>query len=231
MAISSHAVEAIPARSFGGAVEMTHQIQSEAQSVADRRSELANLLPLTGEISDPSLRDKVLTVWEQLWSRSDWDSPDHCPFLTNLPVGSKYSLIKHTNSVTKNALRMAETLEEDFGIQVNRDRLLAICFLHDASKLVEYTAVDGFGKRSETGQTFPHAMLAGVVADEVGIDRLIVKTIIVHPFHPPHTFVRPTCIEHLLEHWADLGTADPIMLLENIPTHLENKRFFDALSI
>lgn len=211
---------------------MSQQIQHGETSVMEsRRAEVRKLFPLIDAISDGQLREKIITVWERMWSQSDWESPNDCTFLPGLPTGSKYSLIKHTNSVTKNALRMAETLGEEFGIDVDGDRLLAICFLHDASKLVEYTSVNGICEYSNTGNTFPHAMLAAVAADELGIDRIVVKTIVLHPFHPPHTFVKPTCIEHIIQHWADLGTADPIMWINKMPTHLENRRFFEALSI
>jgi putative nucleotidyltransferase with HDIG domain len=194
-----------------------------------QRARIVELLSAVEQISDAELREAVISVWVQLWRKSAWEDVEDCPFSKGFATGPKYSLVKHTKSVTNNALRMAETLEEDFDVTVDMDRLLAICLLHDVSKLVEHDDVDGVGVKSAVGLTFPHAMLGGVEATRLGIDDIIVKTIVLHPYHPPHTFVKPTCVEHLLQHWADLGTADPLFFLMDQPTHMDQRRLFEVI--
>jgi putative nucleotidyltransferase with HDIG domain len=196
---------------------------------ADRQARIADLLVGIPLLSSQDLRQRVIAVWVEMWSRSEWADLEDCPFTSGFPSGPRYSLIRHTNSVTRNALRMAETLVEDFEVEVDLDRLLAICLLHDVSKLVEHAEVDGLAVKSLTGKTFPHATLGAVAARDAGIDDLIVKTIILHPYHPPHTFLKPTCVEHLLQHWSDLGTADPLFLLRGMATHMEQRRAFEVI--
>jgi hypothetical protein len=124
---------------------------------------------------------------------------------------------------------MAETLEEDFDVVVDMDRLLAICLLHDVSKLVEHGEDDGEGVKSAIGRTFPHAALGAVEAQRAGVPDLICRSIVLHPYHPPHTFLTPTSVEHVIAHWSDLGTADPLFLLRELPTHMEQRRLFEVI--
>jgi hypothetical protein len=211
---------------------MSQPVDAAANVTQEDRETILRLFPHIEQIGDGVLRDQVVTVWVRQWRRSSWDDPEACPFMPGLEVGPRFSLVKHTNSVVKNALRMAETLEEDFEVVVDMDRLLAICLLHDVSKILEYED-DGQGESvlSSIGQTFPHAMLGGVEAHDAGIPDLICKTIVVHPYHPPHTYLKPTCVEHCLQHWSDLGTADALFWLDGKPTHMEKRREFEAIAI
>jgi putative nucleotidyltransferase with HDIG domain len=208
---------------------MTQSVDTRGEVTQDERDTVVRLFPHTEQIADAELREQVVTVWVRQWRRSSWADLEDCPFMPGLVVGPKFSIVKHTNSVVKNALRMAETLEEDFEVVVDMDRLLAICLLHDVSKVVEYEDGDGTSVMSALGNTFPHAMLGAVEAHEAGVPDLICKTIVLHPFHPPHTFLKPTCVEHVLQHWSDLGTADALFFLDNKPTHMEKRRMFEAI--
>jgi putative nucleotidyltransferase with HDIG domain len=211
---------------------MSHYTDVSSELTEQERTTVSRLFPHIAQITDESLREQVQTVWVRQWRRSSWENLEDCPFMPDLEVGPRFSLVKHTNSVVKNALRMAETLEEDFGVVVDLDRLLAICLLHDVSKIQEYEdGGDGISVLSAVGKTFPHAMLGAVEAHEVGVPDIICKTIVVHPFHPPHTYVKPTCVEHCLQHWSDLGTADALFFLDGKATHMEKRREFEAIAI
>jgi hypothetical protein len=206
------------------------QVADFADITEEEREAIVRHFPHVLQIDDSDLREKVVAVWSRQWRKSSWDELDGCPFMPGLEVGPRFSLVKHTNSVTKNALRMAETLAEDFDVTVDMDRLLAICLLHDVSKILEYEdGGEGVSVFSAIGETFPHATLGGVEARDAGIDDLICKTIVLHPYHPPHTFLKPTCVEHCLQHWSDLGTADALFFLDGKPTHMEKRRLFEAI--
>jgi putative nucleotidyltransferase with HDIG domain len=209
---------------------MSQSVDTRAEVTQEERATILRLFPHTEQIADEQLREQVLTVWVRQWRRSSWEDPEDCPFMPGLEVGPRFSLVKHTNSVVKNALRMAETLEEDFEVVVDMDRLLAICLLHDVSKIMEYEdGVDGVSVLSAAGETFPHATLGAVEAHDAGVPDLVCKTIVLHPYHPPHTFLKPTCVEHCLQHWSDLGTADALFFLDGKPTHMEKRRLFEAI--
>ncbi len=146
-----------------------------------------------------------------------------------LPPGPKWSLIKHINSVATNAETMVHSLHRDFGHQARLEMVITLALLHDVSKVIEYEPAGDRTVRSELGNTFLHAIWSGVESYNAGIDPEIVKIIVLHPHHPPHTHVRPVNVEHLILHYAELGTADPVFFMNKQATHMEfERRFFQV---
>jgi hypothetical protein len=186
-------------------------------------------LPLLERIADAQLKEAILVTWVRQWRKSAWEDPEDCPHSAKFEVGGNYSLFKHVNSGLRIAVVMADALIEDYGVDVDLDRLLAIGHLHDVSKLQELEPdAEGKARHSRVGETFPHAALGAVEAYEAGIDDMICKSIVMHPYHPPHTFVKPACLELLIYTWADHGAADPLTFVHGGLTHMEKRRLFEV---
>jgi hypothetical protein len=210
-------------------------VESTQDSWADVSSTDAELIrgrfPLLERITDEALREAIVVTWVRQWRKSVWQDPDDCPHSTGLEVGGNFSLIKHTNVGLTIAVAIAEAMIDSYGVDVNMDRLLAIGHLHDVSKLCETdVGADGTAVRSNMGDVFPHATLGAVEAHAAGIDDLVCKSIILHPYHPPHTFIKPACLELLIYTWADHGAADGLNYLRGGVTHMEKRRLFEAIA-
>lgn len=179
-------------------------------------------LPEIDDLTDPDTRQKVTLVLASFLRESSYARISDAVAFPGLP---KYDLARHTRQVIKNAMYMAETMTELWGLDCNRQDLLAASLTHDASKLVEREGADG--SATVLGKAFLHGQLAGVRCLEAGLSPKIAHLVTFHPFTPPHVHVKPQYVEMLLLTWADLGAADPIFFLEGKPTHLEfEKRFF-----
>jgi hypothetical protein len=211
---------------------MIDSVQGRGEVAAEDFELMRRLFPLAQDISDETQRDAVLVTWVRQWRKSSWEDPQDCPHANGLDVGRKFSLVKHVNAGTKISLHIAQTLIDDYEVDVDMDRLLGIALLHDVSKICELEASpDGKGVRSRLGSVFPHATLGAVEAHEAGVDDMICKSIILHPYHPPHTYIKPACLELLIHTWADHGAADTLTFVRGGITHLEKRREFEAIAI
>jgi hypothetical protein len=191
--------------------------ETETQSDAIRAE-----LPEIEQLQSEDLRVGVLKVWGSFLDASSYDRIADAPAFPGLP---KYDLARHTRHVCKNALHLADTLEEFWDIRCQRDLLLAACLLHDSSKLVEMEGPDGAA--TPTGRALLHAQLAGVRCLDFGLPYEVVYMVTYHPYTPPHVHIKPESIEHIILTWADLAACDPPFFVEGQATHLEiTKRFF-----
>jgi hypothetical protein len=173
-------------------------------------------------IGDADMRRKVTLVFASFLKESTYRRISEAPAFPGL---TKYDLARHTRQVVQHCVVMADTMRDLWGIDCDRDILLAAAVLHDSSKLVEYEG--GEGKKSEVGKTFLHAQLAGVRCRDVGLPNEVAYIVTMHPFTPPHVHVTPRNVEFVILTYADLGSADPVFFKEGLPTHLDiKKRFF-----
>lgn len=143
---------------------------------AERKAILA-AFPKIVEIQQPKLKEGVIEVWARLWRESGYqnleDVPNHDGCLQD-------PLVKHTNAAVKAALATAEQLEQDYGIGVDRDVLLAAAILHDADKIVLYERKDEGMQLSALGRRIPHGTYAGHVALDVGLPLEVANVLITH---------------------------------------------------
>ena len=181
-------------------------------------------IPEIALIKNADIRRKVTVVYASFLRESSHARVSEAPAFPGLP---KYDLARHTRHVVQNSVHLADTLHDLWGIDCDRDILLAAAILHDSSKLLEYEGREG--KKSELGRTFLHAQLAGVRCRDVGLPNEVAYIVTMHPFTPPHVHVTPHSIEFVILNYADIGAADPIFFLEGQPTHLEIKKRFFAL--
>lgn len=179
-------------------------------------------LPEIADLERQELRAGVLNVWASFLSSSSYGRIADAPAFPGL---SKYDLARHTRHVCKNAMHLADTLEEFWDISCERDLLLAACLVHDSSKLVEMEGPTGTA--TPLGKALLHAQLAGVRCLDFGLPHEVVYMVTYHPYTPPHVHIKPESLEHIILTWADLAACDPPFFVEGQATHLEiTKRFF-----
>jgi putative nucleotidyltransferase with HDIG domain len=147
------------------------------------KEEVLSLFPEINEIQDDSLRDKVVSVWEEALEAGGWTTKDLevMPF-TLLVKGVNINMVEHVRSVTAICVRAAEALEEIYGskLVLNRDYLIAGANLHDIGKLVEY-ARGGEGFVKSTMGTYLRHPFSGVgIGYKAGLPEEILHMIAVH---------------------------------------------------
>jgi hypothetical protein len=179
-------------------------------------------LPEIDLLADPSDQERVAGVWASFLKVSSYDSIRAAPAFPGLPA---YHLAGHTRQVVRNSLALAESMTDFWGIDYDREALVAAALTHDASKLVEREGPDG--RESEVGGALLHAQLAGVRCLEFGLSPKVAYLVTYHPFTPPHIHVKPKYNEFVILSWADICAADTVFFHEGKPTHLDfEKRFF-----
>jgi len=92
--------------------------------------------PELKEIKDDGLRNKVIEVYCKAMMEGGWDDLKGIPFTKVIKTDIEY--ITHVRAVTNMAMRCADTLLE-FGVEVNKDWVIAGGLLHDVGKLFEYS--------------------------------------------------------------------------------------------
>jgi hypothetical protein len=189
------------------------------------RAVIERELPEISLITDPDIAAKVVTVLASFLRDSNWKSLDDCPAVPGL---KGMSLLQHIRQVTQFAVLMADSHNATFGLNVDRDVLLAACFLHDASKLVEYDSATG--GLTPLGAHLIHAQIAGVRCVEAGLPLKVAYCVTYHVFTPPHVHLKPEFIELVVLNYADLASVDPMFFSVGKPTHFDIRARFFSLT-
>ena len=192
---------------------------------ADDRAVIERELPELSLIEDPQIRAKAVTVLASFLRDSDWASLDECPAVPGL---KGMSLLQHIRQVTQFAVVMADNHNATFALGIDRDVLLAACFLHDASKLVEYDKASG--GLTPLGAHLIHAQIAGVRCVDAGLPLKVAYCVTYHVFTPPHVHLKPECIELVILNYADLASVDPMFHAAGRPTHFDIRNRFFSLT-
>lgn len=173
---------------------------------------------LLNEISDETLKGKVIEAWIIGCREGGWESVDALktmPF-TLLTDTQGLNFIEHVNAVTWGALGLLDAQIKSYGSMpypADRDVLLAGGLLHDVGKLVEIEQ-DGNGgfRKSYSGKIARHPISGTVIAARVGLDGPILNTIACHAKEGDG---RPQCLETVLIHQADFATFNPLVMAKN----------------
>jgi hypothetical protein len=188
----------------------------------DDRAHVRSELPEIELLADADDQERVAGIWASFLKVSSYATIGAAPAFPGLPA---YDLARHTRQVVKNSLFLGDSMTEFWGIEYDREALLAAALTHDASKLVEREGPDG--RETEIGAALLHAQLAGVRCLEFGLSPKVAYLVTHHPFTPPHIHVKPKYNEFVLLSWADICAADSVFFHEGKPTHLDiDKRFF-----
>lgn len=188
----------------------------------DDLAQVRSELPEIDLLADPADQDRVAGIWASFLKDSSYATIADAPAFPGLPA---YDLARHTRQVVKNSLFLGDSMTDFWGIEYDREALLAAALTHDASKLVEREGREG--RESEIGAALLHAQLAGVRCLEFGLSPKVAYLVTHHPFTPPHVHVKPKYNEFVILSWADIAAADTVFFHEGKPTHLDiDKRFF-----
>jgi putative nucleotidyltransferase with HDIG domain len=168
---------------------------------------VASLFPELEQISDPSLREKVVDIWVEVWHESSWEKIEDAPKNpANLP--DNRSLVDHTRAVTLEALAAAKVLEEVHHISLDHDTIVAASLLHDVSKLVEYERGDDGARTSQTGRLIQHAVYGAHKAWTRDLPEEIVHIIV---SHTQNSRKAPRTLECAVVHYVDYLDTDALL--------------------
>jgi putative nucleotidyltransferase with HDIG domain len=167
------------------------------------KKEIQKLLPEIAQIKDDSLRDKVVSTWQEAIEKSGWqiDQLEAVPFTLLIP-DCKVNLIDHTRAVTQTALKVAGVLLDSYGDQVsiNLDILIAGSILHDVGKVLEYSRQGNRVVKSQTGKLLRHPFSGTGLAYKHGLPLEVIHMIATHA-KEGDTGHRTT--EAMIVHYAD----------------------------
>jgi 23S rRNA maturation-related 3'-5' exoribonuclease YhaM len=165
--------------------------------VAKKPLNLPEVFPEVDMISDHSLREKVIAVWDELWQESPYDDIKKMPTSPEIA----YPHVPHNRCVLQLALAIAEAFEKFHGVKTNRDVLIAAALLQDASKLVEMDpGSDGTTQTSKRGKAYPHSFYGAHLALKHGVPDEICHIILTHS---PQATKFPTSLEGKILYYAD----------------------------
>lgn len=123
------------------------------------------LIKLAQNIKDTQLRNKVIDYLKNpSLSHKDfkkypqWKIEDaRTPFTVGNVGTTERDVLKHTIAVTEMSIKMADIMENIYGVKINRDYLIAAALIHDVMKVFEWKK-EGENIES-TGILLDHTML------------------------------------------------------------------------
>ena len=175
------------------------------------RTRLLEVLPEIGDIENRQWREACISIWVEAVESSCWDDVMEVP---NNPDTPKDSLVRHTRGVLRGALALAQAVRELRGVEVDCDKLRVICLLHDVCKVVEQER-DGDGyRKSKIGTDFPHGYFSSYYCVKYGLPLDMASAVASHS-----QFVKnvPSCLEGVLQFYADMADADVSRFLAEKP--------------
>ena len=181
----------------------------------DRKAYFRGLFPEVDLISDNELREKVLLIWDNVLEESVWDKVEDVP-KNPLFAGPDDTLLRHTQSVTKQCIAVAKTVKEVYEYEIDMDILTACAILHDVCKLREY---DHTGI-SEFGQLMQHGVYSTVKGFEFGLPLKMCHILLTHT---KKCSVAPRYIEGVILHYVDYLDSDITRMFAGKPLLLEKR--------
>lgn len=170
----------------------------------------AGLFPELSLIKDRELRAKVAATWQDAIDSGGWKPEDlrRIPFTLLIP-GVKFDLVHHTRAVTQTAVRIAETLRENYGaaIKLDMDILVAGAILHDVGKLLEYAKQGKVIGKSDFGALLRHPFSGQALAYKHGLPASVLHMI---AYHSKEGDLGKRIAEAIVVHHADFVNFEPL---------------------
>jgi hypothetical protein len=147
--------------------------------------DILKLLPEINEIKDESLREKVVSVWNDAIAYRNWTVEElkSIPF-TLLADNVKISFLEHVRVVCRMCVACDDILTEAYGPRktpVNRDYLVAGAMLADVAKLLEFDKKpDGTIYKSDYGMKLRHPFSGVGLAFKYDVPPEVMHIIAVH---------------------------------------------------
>ncbi|MBW9222413.1 HDIG domain-containing protein [Methanothermococcus sp. SCGC AD-155-C09] len=166
-----------------------------------------DLINLAKEIKDENLRDKVINFLKNpLPTHKDIENTNVA--IEDSPASIKWhhkyrgGLIEHIMATTKLALKISEAFEEVYGLEIDRDRIIAGGLLHDIMKPFNYME-DIENEKYDHISKFhlEHLTLAVAELYKQDFPMEIIKMVATH--HGKHGAMEPDSIEGWILHYAD----------------------------
>jgi 7,8-dihydroneopterin 2',3'-cyclic phosphate phosphodiesterase len=171
---------------------------------------MQKLIELAQKIKDEELRKKVIEFLKDMrLSNKDFKKYPRMPIeeaKTLFTVGGPQAaatverdVLSHTLTLADLCLKVAETIEKNYGIPINKDNLLAAAILHDLPHLFEYKK----GKEGieHTGIMLDHTMLGVAEFYHRNFPEAVIHIIAAHAGEQGTT--HPRNFEALIFHYCD----------------------------
>ncbi len=169
------------------------------------------LLELANKIKDEELRKKVVELITdpkltskhfKKYKAEDWDRAA-TPFTVSGPSGVgtvERDVQHHTEVLTEITIKVADIIEKKFGIQLDKDALIAAALLHDFAKLFEFKRNEN-GELEHTGVMLDHTILGTAELYKRGFPEKVIHIVASHFGETGPT--PPRCFEALIFHHLD----------------------------
>lgn len=171
---------------------------------------IERLFPEIELIAQEDLRRRVTAVLQDAITLGGWQTEDleSIPFTLLIP-DCKVNLLHHTRAVTKTAVRIAETLKENYGdaVSIDMDVLLSGGLLHDVGKFVEYSRQGGTVVKSEAGKLLRHPFSGQALAYKHGLPFTVLHMI---AYHSKEGDLGKRTVEAIIIHHADFVNFEPL---------------------
>ncbi|NIM99294.1 MAG: HDIG domain-containing protein [candidate division Zixibacteria bacterium] len=167
------------------------------------KTKISKLFPEIEQIKDRSLRDQVVSAWEEAVERSDWEIEEleSIPFTLLIP-DCKINLVTHTRAVTQTSLKVADVILDFYKVRVHIsfDLLIAGAILHDVGKVLEYAKQGGGVVKSKAGKLLRHPFSGVALAYKHGLPEEVIHMIATHAREGDEGY---RSVEAMLIHYAD----------------------------
>lgn len=124
------------------------------------REEIEAIFPEIDQISDPTLRQKVIDVWSDSLTTGGWTIEEltQVPF-TLLAGDTDIRFLEHVRTCCRMSIAIYDVLKDAYGdrVPLNRDHLIAGSLLADVGKPIEYVkGPDGKPAKGTRGDMLRH---------------------------------------------------------------------------
>ncbi|MEM5815896.1 MAG: HD domain-containing protein [Candidatus Aenigmatarchaeota archaeon] len=162
---------------------------------------IERLVELAKNIEDEKLREKTIELLKDIklthseLSKLEREDPEKV--LTPFGVNGRYvfrDLLTHTEAVVKACISLAREIENNYGIKIKKDFLIAGALLHDIMKVYEYKDAQ------PTNILLDHSSLALAELYKRDFPEEILHMVI---SHTGASTIPPKTIEALILHYVD----------------------------
>ncbi len=144
---------------------------------AKEEEAIRKAFPLIEKIEDAGVRNGVIRAWFIAWKESSFKTLEEAPFGMDAPFDS---LVKHSSAAASGAYAMGKQLQEEYGVKLNLDYVIAGALLHDLDKIISYERKGDKVQQSALGAQIVHGAYGGHIALLAGLPMEIAYIIMAH---------------------------------------------------
>ena len=178
----------------------------------EKENYIQRLFPRVNDINDDGIRKKVIDLWWGTWKESGFEKIEELSQWQPVKEKLNISNVDHTNQVVECALAMADVVEGNQGVKIERDTLIAGAILHDVDKLLIFHPTTG--ETTRMGKHLAHTTIGAHLALQAGLPLGIVHTIAAHSSN--YSSISPKSLEAILVYYADQAVTETWRIAKNI---------------